>query len=253
MTRSTILIIVSGMLLLTTACAQYDVNTLSPSLITPTNEQKENEIELQQEGIGPLEITPDSPNAKQPVDSPADQVEGNISSSGEPSAGEPVSEEPGKIDSVPPQGYALEQGGDQPVNWLTYKNQDYSFSIDYPDTYTILPEDEPLSDLDNKLIHRVRFLDAQLAAGDTAKYEPPNFTIEIYPLSDQTLEAFINDNIKGGNLEEFTLGSLSGIRMYFIQLIAPNEFYYFSKAGYIYKLTPLGPYSLEMLQSFQIE
>jgi hypothetical protein len=253
MSRATILIIVFGVFLLTSACAQQDISTLSQSVIAPTNEQEEDEIALQQEGIGPLEITPDSPNAKQPADSPEDQVEGNISSSGERSSGETINGELGKIDSVPPEGYALEQGADESVNWLTYRDQDYHFSIDYPDTYTILPENDPLNEVDTELIHRVRFLDAQLTTGDTAEYEPPNFTVEIYPISDQTLEEFINNDIKGGNLEAFTFGNLSGIRLYFIQLIAPNEFYYFSNDAYIYKLTPLGPYSQEMLQSFQIE
>lgn len=253
MTRTTILIIiVFGMFLLTSACVQQDINTLPQGVITPAEEQREDEIELQQEGIGPLEITPGPSIASQPIDSTMDQLEGNISSSGERSAGEPTSEEPDKIDSVLPEGYALEQEASQPVMWRTYRDSEYSFSIDYPDTYIILPENEPLNEVDSELIHRVRFLDAQLAAGDTAEYEPPNFTIEIYPLSDQTLEAFIINNIKGGNLEAFTLGNLSGIKLYFIQLIAPNEFYYFSKNGYVYKLTPLGPYSQEMLNSFQI-
>jgi hypothetical protein len=48
-------------------------------------------------------------------------------------------------------------------------------------------------------------------------------------------------------------GDLSGIRVYFKQLIAPNEFYYFSEHDYVYKLTPLGQYGQEMLQSFEIE
>lgn len=253
MTRTTILFIVFGIFLLTSACVQQDINALSQSEITPNNEQKEDVIELQQEGIGPLEITPDSSNRNRAVEPPVDQVGGNISSSGERSASGPVSDEPGKIESVAPEGYSLEQGANQAVNWITYRDQGYPFFIDYPDTYTILPENEPLNELDPELIHRVRFLDAQLAAGDTAEYEPPNFTIEVYPLGNQGLEEFINNDVKGGNIEPFSLGNLSGFRLYFIQLIAPNEFYYFSTDAYIYKLTPLGPYSQEMLHSFQVE
>lgn len=253
MTRTTLFIIVSGIFLLTTACVQQDINTLSQSVITATGEQRKDEIDLQQEGIGPLEITPDSSKASQAIESSMDQMEGNISSSGERSAGEPVSEEPGKIDSIAPEGYTLDQEASQPVTWLTYQDQDYSFSIDYPDTYTILPENEPINEVKPELIHRVRFLDAQLASGDTAEYEPPNFTVEVYPIGSQTLESFIDNDVKGGNREAFTLGNLSGFRLYFIQLIAPNEFYYFSENGYVYKLTPLGPYSQEMLKSFQIE
>jgi len=253
MTRTTIFIIVFGMLILSTACVQQDITTLAKSVITPAEEQGIDGIDLQHEGIGPLEITPDSSNAK-PKDSPsAGQDGGNISSSGERSAGEPVSGEPGQIDSVAPSGLTLEQDASQPVSWLTYRDQACSFSIDYPDTYTILPEPEPFNNADPDLAHRVRFLDAQLAAGDTAEFEPPNFTVEIYTLGDQTLEAFINNDENRGEREAYTFGDLSGFRILFKQLIAPNEFFYFSEHGYVYKLTPLGLYSQEMLHSFQIE
>ena len=253
MTRTTIFIIVFGMLILSTACVQQDITTLAKSVITPAEEQGIDGIDLQHEGIGPLEITPDSSNAK-PKDSPsAGQDGGNISSSGERSAGEPVSGEPGQIDSVAPSGLTLEQDASQPLRWLTYRDQACSFSIDYPDTYTILPEPEPFNNADPDLAHRVRFLDAQLAAGDTAEFEPPNFTVEIYTLGDQTLEAFINNDENRGEREAYTFGDLSGFRILFKQLIAPNEFFYFSEHGYVYKLTPLGLYSQEMLHSFQIE
>jgi hypothetical protein len=253
MTRTTIFIIVFGMLILSTACVQQDITTLAQSVITPAGEQGIDGIDLQHEGIGPLEITPDSSSANLPIDPAAGLDGGNISSSGERSAGEPVSGEPGQIDSVAPSGLTLEQDASQSVSWLTYRDQAYSFSIDYPDTYTILPETEPLNNADPELIQRVRFLDAQLAAGDTAELEPPNFTIGIYALGDQTLEAFINNDEDRGEREAYTLGNLSGFRVHFKQLIAPNEFFYFSEHGYVYKLTPLGLYSQEMLHSFQIE
>jgi hypothetical protein len=253
MTRTTIFIIVLGMLILSTACVQQDMNPLEQSVLTPAGEGGVDEVEVQQEGIGPLEITPDPSNADLPLAPSAGQDDGNISSSGKRSASEAISGEPGQVDSVAPDGLALEQEANQPVSWLTYKDQDYSFSIDYPDTYTILPENEPLNEVNSELIHRVRFLDAQLAAGDTAEYEPPSFTIEIYPLGGQTLEAFIKKDKNRGEREAYMRGDLTGIRIYFKQLIAPNEFYYFSEHGYVYKLTPLGLYSQEMLHSFQIE
>jgi hypothetical protein len=252
MTRMPIFIVAFGMLFLTTACVQQDINTLAQNAITPAGEQGMDEIELQQEGIGPLEITPDSSSANLPVEPAAGQDGGNISSSGERSASESVSGEPGQIDSVAPGGLTLEQDANQPMSWLTYRDQAYSFSIDYPDTYTILPETEPFN-ADLELIHRVRFLDAQLAAGDTAEYEPPNFTVEIFTLGNQALEEFIDNDKSGGGREVYTLGDLTGFRVYFKQLIAPNEFYYFSEHGYVYKFTPLGLYAEEMLHSFEIE
>ena len=253
MTRMPIFIVAFGMLFLTTACVQQDINTLAQNVITPAGEQGMDEIELQHKGIGPLEITPDSASANLPIEPAAGQDGGNISSSGERSASESTSGEPGQIDSVAPGGLTLEQDANQPASWLTYRDQAYSFSIDYPDTYTILPETEPVNNADLEVIHRVRFLDAQLAAGDTAEYEPPNFTIEIYTLGNQALEEFIDNDKSSGGREVYTRGDLTGFRVYFKQLIAPNEFYYFSEHGYVYKLTPLGLYAEEMLHSFQIE
>jgi hypothetical protein len=253
MTRMPIFIVAFGMLFLTTACVQQNINIPAQSAITPTGEQGIDEIELQHKGIGPLEITPDSASANLPIEPAAGQDGGNISSSGERSASESNSGEPGQIDSVAPGGLTLEQDANQPASWLTYRDQAYSFSIDYPDTYTILPETEPVNNADLEVIHRVRFLDAQLAAGDTAEYEPPNFTIEIYTLGNQALEEFIDNDKSSGGREVYTRGDLTGFRVYFKQLIAPNEFYYFSEHGYVYKLTPLGLYAEEMLHSFQIE
>lgn len=253
MTRMPIFIVAFGMLFLTTACVQQDINTLAQNAITPAGEQGMDEIELQQEGIGPLEITPDSSSANLPVEPAAGQDGGNISSSGKRSASESISGEPGQIGSVAPGGLTLEQDASQPASWHTYRDQAYSFSIDYPDTYTILPETEPLINADLELIHRVRFLDAQLAAGDTAEYEPPNFTIEIFTLGNQALEEIIDNDKNGGEREVYKLGNLTGFRVYFKQLIAPNEFYYLSEHGFVYKLTPLGLYGEEMLHSFEIE
>jgi hypothetical protein len=57
----------------------------------------------------------------------------------------------------------------------------------------------------------------------------------------------------GAERQVYSLGDLTGLRVYFNRLSAPNEFYYFTSHGYVYKLTPLGKYSDEMLQSFQIK
>lgn len=253
MARTPIFIVAFGICFLTTACIQQNITSLAQSVDTPTGKQGIDEIELQQEGIGPLVITPDSSSANLPIEPAAGQDGGNISSSGERSTSESLSGEPGQIDSVAAGGLTIEQDASPPVSWLTYRDQAYSFSIDYPDTYTILPETEPVNHADLEVIHRVRFLDAQLAAGDTAEYEPPNFTIEVYALGSQALGEFIDKDKRSGGREVYTQGELTGFRVYFKQLIAPNESYYFSEHGYVYKLTPLGLYTEKMLHSFQIK
>jgi hypothetical protein len=100
-----------------------------------------------------------------------------------------------------------------------------------------------------------RFQDRQLAEGDTAALEQPQFTVEVFNYSAQApLESFINSLLPFANMtiEPYTLGKLNGLRASTNRILAPNEFYFFTGNGLVYKLTPLGPYSAEMLQSFAL-
>ena len=117
----------------------------------------------------------------------------------------------------------------------------------------VLPDQNLPVDSKPGLLHQVRFLDEQLAGSDTAELEIPRFSIAIYSQGDQALEAFLDANQVRGERESYTQGNLSGLRVTLSQMIAPNEFYYFTEYGYVYRLTPLGTYSQEMLESFQIQ
>ena len=157
------------------------------------------------------------------------------------------------VDSQAPGGLTLEEEHQPAVSWLTYQDQDFHFSIAYPDSYTILPAQNSSAAGGSKLLHQLRFLDRQLASGDTADFEIPNFTIEVFDLGNLTLENFLDQHIETGNREPVSLGKLNGIRVSFDQLIAPNQFYYFADQSFVYKLTPLGEYGQQMLESFQIK
>lgn len=246
-------IIVFGLLFLATACVQQDIDSIAQSDSILTGEHEGDEIQLQHEGIGPLEITPGAGGGENEAEQPVNQVEGNISSSGKRSTGGSTSAEPGYVDSVAPDSSAQNPEESLTVAWLTYNDQVFSFSIEYPSFYTILPEASNSLDDDLAKVHQVRFQDIQLATGDTAGFELPNFTIEVFESGGMSLEEFIAQNEPDGVLEEYQANNLGGYRVSYNQLIAPNEFYYFSSNGYAYKLTPLGAYSLEMLDSFNIQ
>jgi hypothetical protein len=253
MKRMTILIIVISLLILAPACVQGDFQPLTIRTDTPVSSQGDNDIELQPKGISPLEITL-QPGGEVRASAPSsDQSGGNISSFGKLSGDKSANGEPGEIESLAPEGLTLEQEGNPPVNWLKYHDQAFSFTINYPETYTILPESAKSMGGDPAKVYQVRFLENQLAMGDTAEFEIPNFTIAVFELGNQSLETFVAKEEGGGERESFSIGNLTGFRVSFKQLIAPGEFYYFAGNGYVYKLTPLGPYSQEMLQSFQIE
>ena len=246
-------LIVLGVLLLVTACAPDNQVAPDDGLSAPVSEAGGNEIQLLQEGKGPLEITPDPAGRENTTTSSTNQGGGNVS----PSSGEPqsktIGEGSGQIDSFAPSDLVADETGIKPVNWLTYRDEAFLFSIEYPDTYTILPETIKLEETDPLRAHRVRFQDIALATGDTASFEIPKFTIEIFDLGDLNLDAFIDKYAAGAERQVYTQGDLTGLRVYFNRLSAPNEFYYFSSHGYVYKLTPLGKYSEQMLHSFKIK
>lgn len=253
MMRKMVLIIVIAMLTLITACVQQDFDPLVQVESTPTYEHGGSEIQLQHEGIGPLEITPAPGNGTREAVPTDGQIEGIVSSSGQRSTSETSGGESGQIESIAPNGFASDQEVSLQANWLTFHDQEYSFSINYPNSYKILRKTGISMAGGPAAVLQVRFLDRQLASGDTAQLEISNFTITVFELGDQSLEAFIAKENQGAERETYTGRNMTGFRVIFSQLFAPNEFYYFSADGYVFKLTPLGPYGQEMLSSFKIE
>lgn len=246
-------LIVLGMLLIATGCASGNLVAQDEGLGTPTSEAGENEIQLLHEGIGPLEITPDPAGKAKTTTSSADQGGGNVSPSGGEPQSKTIGEESGQTNSFAPSELVADEGEIKPVDWLTHQDQTFLFSVEYPDTYTVLPETIQLEETDPLTAHLVRFQDIVLATGDTASFEIPKFTIEIFDLGDLTLDAFLDYYVAGAERQVYSQGDLTGWRVYFSRLSAPNEYYYFSSHGYVYKLTPLGNYSEQMLHSFQIK
>lgn len=253
MNSKVITLIVFGVLVITTACASGQIETLIEDQTNTISEQLSSEgIQLQQEGIGPLEITP-LPPGEQRTAPPVEGDGGNINSRGEISTSAAPGVEPGMIESKSPSGMSLESEVESGISWLTYQDQDFPYSIAYPDTYVILPAEIQSGTAGPELLHQVRFLDHQLASGDTADLEIPNFRIEIFDLGNRTLETFLDDEFDRGNREPFNQEGIIGLRVFLDQMIAPNEFYYFTHQNHVYKLTPIGEYSQEMLASFDIQ
>lgn len=193
------------------------------------------------------------------VSSPSDQggeSGGNISSRGDQSAGVQDGSQAGEFPSYSSSAHSAAAADSQPVKWLTYTDEAHRFSIQYPDSYVILPGVELRSgNVSPGPVAQVRFQDQQLAAGDTADLEPPKFTVEVFAFTGNApLERFIKSNVKfpGASIGPYTIGVLSGLRVSTGLMLSPNEFYFFAGPDYIYKLTPQGEYGDQMLQSFRI-
>lgn len=240
-------IVLVSMLVLATACAPETAERLLGEVGT-SGQQGEQSRQLLAEGKGPIEITPGSPGGE--VVGSDDQAGGVVSSSGEQAPGSAVGGQAGSLESSAPVGSG--EASSKPVNWLVYQDETYKFSISHPDVYVILPEVELLREIDPDLAHRVRFQDADLAKGDTADLEPPQFTVEIFKSNSSSLESFLDTKMPGARREPYKIGDLQGYRVSTNLLMAPNEFYFFSGNGYVYKLTPMGAYSQEMLESFKL-
>jgi hypothetical protein len=141
-----------------------------------------------------------------------------------------------------------------PPGWLSYTDAAFGFSISYPDVYVNLPEAaDQYAQIHPGLVHRVRFLDETLAKGETADLEPPKFSIEIYANSSQALlDQWLETNeIPAGAYEEVGIDGITCTRITMPILLAPNQFIYCAFGKNIYKFTPLGSHSQEMLNSFK--
>ena len=143
------------------------------------------------------------------------------------------------------------------VDWNTYTDEVYGFSLLYPDNYVILPEGKLDQYTGEKPVRVVRFQDETIAKGDTADREPPQFSIEIFARpAALDLKNWIQSNRlapSNADYESVELaGAQEGLKVFMNTLMAPNVFYYFTTEKLIYRIIPLGEYSQEMLASFKL-
>ncbi len=143
------------------------------------------------------------------------------------------------------------------IDWKTYTDEKYGFSLLYPSTYLILPEGKLDQYTGQKPLHVVRFQDEAIAKMDTANLEPPKFAIEVY---ERPASLALKDWIQSNRLASSTAayesvevpGAQEGLKVSLKTLMAPNVFYYLATEKLIYRIVPLGEYSQEMLASFKL-
>jgi hypothetical protein len=173
-----------------------------------------------------------------------------VSSSGTVIPSSPGSNQPGSVGAYNPEA---EMTLPPSPNRLIYVNPTYGFSISYPDSYEVLKEPELLTTIYPSLVLRVRFLDIELAHGETADLEPPKFSIEVYENpSPLPLTKWLDSNdVPRGTHEDIKVDTVSCTQITMPILMAPNQFVYCAFKNNIYKFTPLGPFSQDMLKSFK--
>lgn len=165
---------------------------------------------------------------------------------------------PGQVEGAPPSAPRPEAPSAQPppppitpTAWLTYTSQTYRFTIVYPDTYTPLDQGSTTDPSQAQRLFQVRFQDQRLASGATAGLELPQFQIEVFDNSAALpLERWLDEHDITGERAEAAVGRQSGLKVTLMTMMAPNQFYYLAQGMYVYRLTPLGPFSEHMLASF---
>lgn len=147
---------------------------------------------------------------------------------------------------------SVTEGGD----WQIYRNQQYSLVFRYPPIYTLRVR-EDTSDPDR--LFRISLLPAHAVGSPLEDRIPPAFAVDVY---DNSVRRSIEELLKEKgfspdksrySVSAITIGGFPGLRVTDRAQLAPNIFYYVAREGYVYRFTPLGLHSRQILESVQFE
>lgn len=185
--------------------------------------------------------------------------EGIISSGGETAPTRPPAQPSGEPSTIPGEassspGAPTPAGKERSMDWPIYRDDTYGYEIRYPPNYIIrrgTQQKEPLP------LHQIEFHDRELAKSETAALQLPQFSIEVFenssrlPLEKWLKEHRMLESWMKFQVEPYSLSGASGVRLSSQLLLAPNEFIYLPHESYVFKLTPLGEFSEQMLATFK--
>ena len=131
--------------------------------------------------------------------------------------------------------------------WAVYQNDQYGLTLRYPPDYAIVPPgDQPQP----PPTFRVWFQEAALKDSPVASRLPPQFAVDVYEnASRQSLDGWLAamPNVTRFSRDRATVGEVEGVRLTNQALVAPNVFYYVARGPFVYRFTPLGAFSDQML------
>lgn len=135
-----------------------------------------------------------------------------------------------------------------PAAWKILRDTTLGFAISYPDVLT--PNEAPGAQAD--ALRSLHFLDAARANQPGGDF--PQFSIDVFNNPGKlSLDQWLNANANDGTRQAMTIDNQQGYQVTLPIEIAPNQFYYVISGERVYKLTPLGEYGQQMLQSFKLQ
>lgn len=134
--------------------------------------------------------------------------------------------------------------------WSTYANRRFELTLRYPPDYAATEIDTP------SLPARVLRLALQpVSLRNPTGLEPPAFAVDVYDnVSRQSLSAWLTGSglvagMRRPTQDAVQVGGVPGVRVIDQILLAPNTFYFVARGQFIYRFTPLGPYSDQILDT----
>jgi hypothetical protein len=142
-------------------------------------------------------------------------------------------------------------------NMLTYTDDQFKFSVEYPADYVIRAQPESKLQAFSPVPKAAyRFLSPALAASQ-APDEPGDLTIQIYAADGEaTLQDWLKTNglapADGAALPEFKTPNATGVEVCSSSMLGPGCAYYFLGTGWVYQLTPASQVGEAMIQTFKM-
>lgn len=206
------------------------------------------------EGNPSMETTPGVGSS-----SPDSQDEGVVNSMGTamPPIEEQVSGEGFVMIPGSESGVEAEAISNEWMSWPVYEDEEYLFSVHYPDHFLVILPDKPGKFNEITALHTVQFQDKRIVADGLGEFEPPKFTVDVFAgTGTQSLKDWISTNhFSSGNsaLESIVIeGAKEAYRVTLNTLLAPNVFYYLVTDKHVYRVVHLGPEAETMLMSFKL-
>jgi hypothetical protein len=140
-------------------------------------------------------------------------------------------------------------GADQ-SGWLTYANAQYGFTLRYPPTLATV---QLKSDFRPVPVIRLGFFERTMINSPILDREIPRLGIDVYDNAsraslDSWLEASgLLGTVVGLVRDQIELGGVPGIRLAARAQLFPNVFYFVARGPFVYRFTPVGADSDEML------